>query len=293
MAFDIIPFIIIIVSLLIIFFIVLRKFPLLSQIDIEKLPAEKQSKVREKIVLGRIERRLAALRAGKIGQILNSMASLFKSGSRSGFDYLVSLEEKFKKKEKVVIDKDNSGQKVSQLLIEADELFKMHQLEEAEKKYIEAISLDKKNKEAYQALAEIYFERKEFEQAKEIYKHLLKLNSQDDAVYAKLGRLYLVQGNFLEAEKDYLKSLKIQERCSTYIDLGLCYKSMECYIEAQETLKKALELEPNNPRLLDLLLEISIIVKDKNLANYYWQRLAEVDPENQKLDSLKEVVDKL
>lgn len=294
MVYDIIPFLIIIVSLIIIFFITAKKFPLLSQIDIESLPIEQQARVKEKIVTERIKRRLINLREGKIFQILKSIFSFGQSKAKEGFEKLLVLEKKLKEKEKLPSpDEEGKKRDVASFLIEAEELKRMNQVDEAEKRYIQVIKLDKKNKEAYQGLAEIYYEKKEFEQAKEIYKHLLKLNKQDDSLYALLGRVSIAQGNFLQAEKNYLKSLKIQERSATYLDLGLCYKAMGKFLEAQATLKKALELDPNNPRLLDLLIEISIILKDKNLAKHYWQRLAEANPENQKLPELIEVIDKL
>lgn len=294
MVYDIVPFLIIIVSLIIIFFIIAKKFSLLSQIDIENLPAEQQARVKEKIVVERIKRRLINLKEGKIFQILKSIFFFGQSKIKKGFEKLLTIEKKLKEKEKSQApDQDIVKREIASFLVEAEELKRMNQIDEAEKRYIQVVKLDNKNKEAYQGLAEIYYEKKEYEQAKEIYKHLLKLNKQDESLYALLGRVSIAQGNFLQAEKNYLKSLKIQERSATYIDLAFCYKAMEKFLEAQETLKKSLELDPNNPRLLDLLIEISIILKDKNLAKHYWQRLAEVNPENQKLPELIEVIDKL
>jgi hypothetical protein len=57
--------------------------------------------------------------------------------------------------------------------------------------------------------------------------------------------------------------------------------------------RKALEIEPNNPRYLDTILEISIIKKDKVLANETYKRLKEVNPENQKLAEIKEEIAEL
>lgn len=296
MVYDIIPFVIIIISLIIIFLIIVKKIPLLSQIDIEELPTEKQAKIKEKIVLERIKRRLVSIKNSRIWQFFRFSLLLVKSKFKQGFNHLIVLDKKFREKEKggfIDVDRESLANEINTNLIEAEELLKMNQLNQAEEKYIKVISLDNKNKEAYRGLAEIYFEKKEFEQAKEIYKHLLKIDKQDDSIYAMLGRVSLAQGNFHQAEKDYLRSLKIQQRSSTYVDLGLCYKEIGKSLEAQETFKKALEFDPNNPRTLDLLLEISIMLKDKNLAKHYWQRLKEVNPENKKLPTLEETIEKL
>jgi hypothetical protein len=52
-------------------------------------------------------------------------------------------------------------------------------------------------------------------------------------------------------------------------------------------MKKALKIEPNNPRYLDTMFRISIIIKDKVLAFEAYDRLSKVNPENQKLAEFK------
>ena len=62
---------------------------------------------------------------------------------------------------------------------------------------------------------------------------------------------------------------------------------------ACENLREALDLEPNNPRYLDLILDLSIMKKDKEEASRYFEKLAAVNPENQKLADWKEKIDSL
>ena len=58
-------------------------------------------------------------------------------------------------------------------------------------------------------------------------------------------------------------------------------------------IRKSLEIQPNSPKYLDFLLQVSIMVQDKKLANETLQSLAKVNPENQKLEEYKELVDEL
>ena len=56
---------------------------------------------------------------------------------------------------------------------------------------------------------------------------------------------------------------------------------------------EALEIEPNNPRYLDLAITLAIEVKNKNYALTLLERLREVNPENAKLVELFEEISKL
>jgi len=62
---------------------------------------------------------------------------------------------------------------------------------------------------------------------------------------------------------------------------------------AREAVVQAVELEPKNPKYLDLLLEIAIILRDKNLAQRGYNELRAVNPENNKLDEFRVRVDQI
>jgi predicted Zn-dependent protease len=56
---------------------------------------------------------------------------------------------------------------------------------------------------------------------------------------------------------------------------------------AREALLSALQLEPKNPKYLDLLIEVAILCNDSGLAITAYNELRLVNPENQKLDYFK------
>jgi len=166
-------------------------------------------------------------------------------------------------------------------------LLKQEKYAEAEKRLIEIIGIDNKNIKAFKLLGGLYFDRKNYEEARETFEYILKLKDDDDA-FAQLGK---IGGEYRE---DSSKEANINIfRSQTYFDLSLVYKAMEKYDKAIVNLKKALEIEPNNPRYLDTMLEISIIKKDKDLALESYKRLAEANPENQKLPEIKKEIDEM
>ncbi len=60
-----------------------------------------------------------------------------------------------------------------------------------------------------------------------------------------------------------------------------------------ENIKKALDIEPDNPKLLDFLLDLSIIMGDKELANKTLNRLIEVNPDNKKINIAREKINQI
>ena len=62
---------------------------------------------------------------------------------------------------------------------------------------------------------------------------------------------------------------------------------------ALEAVRQAVELEPDSPKYLDMMAEVSIKCRDKQSAEDAFQKLRMVNPENQKLDVLRERIEKI
>jgi hypothetical protein len=56
---------------------------------------------------------------------------------------------------------------------------------------------------------------------------------------------------------------------------------------AKESIIQAVELEPKNPKYLDLMTETGILCGDKVLADTGFQELRLVNPQNNKLESFQ------
>jgi len=293
MLFYIIPFAIIVICIIVILIILFKKFPELAAIDINTIQKEKELMMKEQIMAERLKRKVAYL-----GRIFSVVALPLKVRGKKllskTWHKLVELEEHYRKKEKEFVAKKDPGklgEGARDLLAKADSEREAGDYEAAEKNYIEVLSMDKTDTDAYRGLATIYYDRKDYTHAKQVLEHLLKIDSLDEQAYSFLGLIARQQGNLKEAERNYLDCLSINSKgADHYFDLGEVYVSMSALDKAIQCFAKALDIEPNNPRYLDILLETSIMSKDKELAKKVYYRLKKVNPENQKLDEFKKKI---
>ena len=262
--YDIIPLVLILVSLGVIIIIVTRKFSILASLDVENIPAEREAKVKEQIISSRLKRNLVkwTSKITKLSKFVFEKLSLF-------FEWLhkklLEAKDIYKKEdlEKKPIDK---GERIKELFVEIEELLKQENNPEAEKKIIDIIGLDSKNIKAFKILANLYFENGNHNEAIQTYEHILKLISENPSEES-------------EAE--------------IYFDIALINKAKEDLDKAIENLKQALKIQPSNPRYLDTLLETSIINKDKVTASDAYDKLKEANSENNKLEEFKIQIEKL
>lgn len=276
--YNIIPLVLILLSLAVMASIVVRKFSALANLDIESIPAEKESRFKERIISNRLKRNLTywSAKLGKVFQFL---------GKKIGELFLFLLGRlnrmKDKYKEESILNRKKQGdpnRHLEQLFIDADTLAKNESYEESEKKLIEIISLQSRSLKAFKKLGDLYILKKQFDEAKQTFEHILRLIEDEEAGLAKSKD---------EGAEDQLKILNL-ERGQVQFDIAGVYKAKENYPEAIKSMKEALKIEPANPKYLDSMIEISIMGKDKITALEALKSLEKANPENQKLPELKE-----
>jgi tetratricopeptide (TPR) repeat protein len=261
--YNIIPFILICVSLFTIIIVIVRKFPALANLDVENMPSEKEARFKEQIITGRLQKGLAKgkVRLGRFfGFIGGNFARLF-----------LFIQKKLREAQKnysrhpaslPVADKEMM---IKGLLQNNSILDDRENFEEKETNLIKVIELEPRNSEAFIVLGSLYAANKKYEEGKQAFAHVLKL----------LGN----------AEPD--------KQAEIYYDLAGIYRETGEAPSALETIKMAVRLSPNNPRFLDSLLEISIMNKDKITALDALEKLTAVNPENGKLAEFKEQITEL
>lgn len=255
---------IIVICLIIIGIIIFRKFSKLSAIDLGAMKQYKQSQVKVSIVEERLERNLRNIKT-KISVKSAPARKRIANKVKDWYQKALHLQREYKQKitqEKPLKlqDKESLRQKIYSLIQKAQDFIKEQKYVEAEKVLIEAISIDKQNIDAYKALGDLYIQKKDYEHAKETYEFIKQINSSDEAIWRQLGLLFELTNNLPEAVK--------------------CYK-------------KAVDLVPNNPKNLDLLLDICLKAKDSYLAKSTFEKLKEVNPENQKLAEYQQKIEEL
>ncbi|MDP2684366.1 MAG: tetratricopeptide repeat protein [bacterium] len=292
---------IIVISIGVIVYIGFKKFPVLSSINIGSIQKHQQDKIKKGLLEDRLFRKFKSFNIKKIVGVKNENNNVSNGENNTTwfgrtYEKLRNMEKKYRDRIKMQLPKDKDEQKKNKsiLLNEAKELAEKEEYKQAEEKLIELISLDSKFIEAYEGLADVYFEMKDYEHAKEIYNYLLKMNSQDDASFDHLGKIEAQKGNFTKAKDEFTKSISLNNTVASYhVDLGEIYMATAEYKRAMECFQEAIKLEPNNPKNLDALIKVAVKLHDFSLAAETFDKLKEVNPENEKLGEIKQEIDEL
>lgn len=258
----IIPLAIIFVCLVAIIVVVIKKFPHLALIDTSTIAREREAAIKSKIIYERLKRNIISGWRFFLNFIKPAGIFLKKEFSKL-YKKILELEKHYSEKGAEILGIGGLEKKIRLLFNEAEELSKGEEFGEAERRYIEIISLDKKNLKAYEELGNLYLKTKQYAEAEETFNFVLKHNPNDPSILVSFGELALAKDKPDEA-LDYFQ--------------------------------KAADARPNNPQYLDFLIETSIMVGNKDLAFGSLNRLAQANPENQKIDDfakrIGEIVEK-
>ena len=282
--FNIIPLLLILISLAVIMVIVVRKFSVLANLDIETIQAEREAKFKEQIISNRIKRTYYKY-YGKLMKIFRPPAGLVSVFFIWSYKKLVEFKNNYNK-ENLKVKTASQQISVNKLFLEADDLAKAGEYDKLESKYIEIIGLDSKNYWAFKELGKLYFERKDYNEAKQTFEHALKLLEHENMQAGKSVN----QGNGYGQEKNINIETEVAE---LYYEMACVCQAMQNSDGALLSIGRALSIEPNNPRYLDTKLEISIMKKDKISAMMSFEKLQEVNPENQKLKDWEKQISEL
>ncbi len=266
---HVIAWILFIISLIVILFIIIRKFPAMAILNVENIPGEKEAKFKEKIIRQRLERDFGSI-GFSLDRFRRRLGSLISGFLKRHYQHLTKVRDDLKRQKKLSFTEKR--ELIASLFLQAKNAMSTENYDEAEKHLIEIISLDAKRLAAFLELGESYRLRKNFQNAKETYEHILKLAQQ------------------LRRDPEMLEGIVLAE---VHFSLAwVCYE-LELMDEALEYNRQALDAEPNNPRYLDLILDLSIMRKDKKLALESWEKLAAANPDNNKLAELRSKIDSL
>ncbi len=260
--YNIWPLVIIFFFLLVVLFVIIRRFPALAVLDVDNIPEEKEQQIKEKIIKDRMRRKFSNL-----NKFFSFIADFFIKISKIIGDKLNDFKERQENKIKTgSLANISKEEKIKLLFSQAKEMIKNEENLEAEQKLIEIISLDDKNLLAFSELGELYHLQGKLQEAKQTLLYALKL-----------------------ADMSGLKN----EQAEINYNLSLIAKDLNDIDGSILSLLKALEKDQNNPRYLDLMLDLCIIKKDKSLALEYLQRIKEVNPENQNIVEWEEEINKI
>lgn len=135
----------------------------------------------------------------------------------------------------------------------AEAFFENGDLDEAEKLYIQVLSLDEAHLDANMRLGLIYIKKQLPKKAEAIFRKTLALSPDDPLATSNLGLALYLQRNYEEAKDVYLRAIELDPaRGARYISLAHVYRELGDFTSAVQAIHKAFTVEPqqNEYRLL-------------------------------------------
>ena len=115
------------------------------------------------------------------------------------------------------------------------------------------------------------------------------MNPNDGDVLISLGDLSIEMGDNKNAIDYYQRSVLIDDsHANRFAKLAELLESMAEYQTGLVAIEQAIELEPQNPKYLDMLTELSIMTGEKDKALDAYEKLRMTNPENNKLSAFKD-----
>ena len=289
---TIIPLVIIILALGIILVIAVRHLPQAAALDVTGLPEEREAKLKSTILETRLLRKANNF-WNKINIIFVPATKFTASWYKLGVKRIRSLERtyRFHTASGLPDTSQKSELKLQELLEKARASFEAGKLSAAEGDYLEALKLNAGVLEAYDGLGKIYVKRQEWDQARETFEYVTRNWPGHDQSFALLALVEEISGNLEKAKNLYLHALSINNKVLEYhLNLAEVYQSLGDNEKSVSSLQKAQALEPNNPKVLDQLLQVSILLGNKSLAQEVLDKIKKVNPDHGKLGELEEKV---
>lgn len=292
---TIIPLVVIILSLGIILIIAARHMPQAAVLDVSTLPEEREARLKSTILETRLLR--------KFNSFWRSIAAVFIPGKVLIENLYKKISKSLRRLERAYHFHASSGLpdstkknelKLQELIDKAQADFASDKLDEAEKSFLSIIKLNPAELLAYEGLGKIYIKRQEWDAGRETFEYIAKNWPQHDQAFALLALIEDVTGHLDKAKNLYLHALSINNEAVEYhLNLAEVYISLDEKEKALSSLQKAQALEPNNPKVLDQLLQASILVGNKSLAQEVFDKIKKVNPEHGKLEELEEKIKQL
>lgn len=142
------------------------------------------------------------------------------------------------------------------------------------------IAQDKKNVQAYMALAELYENAKFPEKAKKTYEALRTLSPNDPGIYLSLGQYYLERSKYSDALENLLKSNSLRRSVEALTGIAQSSYQLKSYGTAKETGEAALVLDPNRWDLRKILAKIYMSEERFAEARNHLEELIKQSPNN-------------
>lgn len=260
-----------------VFYIILSKFPQLASIKTSLIPSEQQLTVRNRLIYSRLKDKLTK-KSFFVSRKVRPFWSKFTSFFWRLYNKILEKESYLHTLAMTPEQKEEAKTQTDTLLSQALDAVNEKMFMRAERLYIKVISLDPHNLDAYDGLANMYLTQRDYQKSLETLKYLLAIAKR------KIKRAVKEGGD---------ASLINKKIIDYYLKLGQLLQYNGKNSEALKCFNSAVRLDDKDPRSLDQLLEMSIIMKDSETAKDTLKKIIEVNPENNKITEWEKRIEDL
>ncbi len=290
---DLVALIVLGLSLLVVAIIIGRKLPTLAAIDTGAMSGQIAQR-KHHLIEERLRRKVVSFWS-QVAERSAPMAAATGKIWTAAHKKLVDLEHEYKVRSLPVFlsrrQRRKVDQEISSMLDQARALMGDKEYPAAEEKMMQAVRLEPRSVPAFEQLGELYMSTHEHGHAKEVYQYLLKLTGDSDAIYDHLGQADLAAGHLEEARDELEHAVDLNRTVAIYhSELAQVYTALNEPAKAFSSIQEASRLEPNNPKVLDQYVEISIAAGKKQFAEDAVARIEAVNPENSKIGPWREQI---
>lgn len=290
---DLIIIIILGASLLMVAIVIGRKFPTLAAVDTSATSGAIAER-KHNLIEERLRRKVVSVWS-KVAERSAPVATITGKVWNAAHKKLVDLEHEYKVRSLPVFlsrrQRNKVDQEISAMLNQSRELMSDKEFPAAEEKIMQAVRLEPRSVPAFELLGELYMTTKEFGHAKEVYQYLLKLAGDSDAIYEHIGKAEVAAGHLDEARDNLEQAVDLNRTVAIYhTELAEVYIELNDPAKAFISIQEASRLEPNNPKILDQYVAISIAAGKKQFAEDAVARIEAVNPENSKIGPWREEI---
>ena len=149
----------------------------------------------------------------------------------------------------------------------------------AEKAYLKVLRVDHKNSLAYSRLGFIYSHLGNNEDAIECFK-IVAETYPNAASFHNLSMMYFKTREYQKSADALEKSLSMEMHINRLVNLARIYRIQNKFDKQLTTLKKAIELDPKNIEIMQLLAESYLHEDDEKSANEMFGEILKLEPHN-------------
>jgi len=281
-------------ALLVILAVVFRHWKEIRLLDPGSIQEERERQKRDELILQRFER-LTSGKAAPFKAMFSQTVIAAKTAYHAIYLRLVKLEKFYTQaKTPFAFISPSTKDRIKLLLDDARSLARDTKYGEAERRFLEALAIDKHCWDAYKGLGNIYLKQKMYSQSRETFEFLMHRKKADDTAFAGLAEIAEAERDLTRAEDLRRRAVEFRPRLpQRHAELAEFYVSQGQPEKAWLFAKRASDLDQKSAKYLELSLETAILVGDRAEAQRRYDRFRLLSEDRVKIQAIKKKIDAL